>query len=226
MDSHLEFISTVSDETKTAATALGIEIFEFENEVEAPDFNENGTVTEVVNPELEIALDKIFGEGDFEERYSEEDDVHEEVRSEETISTDEFADDVEDLAEIKRQMKENEKLPTLYVQRTLRSGQSLKSDGNVVIIGDVNPGAEVVAKGDITVWGVLGGIAHAGSDGNSYSRIRALKLYAIQLRIGDVFARRPDTVNVPYVQKSDSFTPEEARVSKKHIVIYKLHEAV
>ena len=226
MDSQLEFISTVSDETRAAATTLGIEIFELENEVEAPDFNEDGTAETSVNPELEIALDKIFGEGDFDERYPEEDEVSEEVRSEETISTDEFADDAEDMAEVKRQMKENEKLPTLYVQRTLRSGQSLKSDGNVVIIGDVNPGAEIVAKGDITVWGVLGGIAHAGSDGNSYSRIRALKLYAIQLRIGDVFARRPDTVNVPYVQKSDSFTPEDARVSKKHIVIYKLHEAV
>lgn len=226
MDSQLEFVSTVSDETRTAATALGIEVFELENKVEAPDFAENGSVSDVVNPELEIALDKIFGEGDFEERYPEEDEMHEEVRSEETISTDEFADDVEDLAEIKKQMKENEKLPTLYVQRTLRSGQSLKSDGNVVIIGDVNPGAEIVAKGDITVWGVLGGIAHAGSEGNSYSRIRALKLHAIQLRIGDVFARRPDTVNIPYVQKTDSFTPEEARVSKKHIIIYKLHEAV
>jgi len=226
MDSQLEFVSTVSDETRTAATALGIEVFELENKVEAPDFAENGSVSDVVNPELEIALDKIFGEGDFDERYPEEDEMHEEVRSEETISTDEFADDVEDLAEIKKQMKENEKLPTLYVQRTLRSGQSLKSDGNVVIIGDVNPGAEIVAKGDITVWGVLGGIAHAGSEGNSYSRIRALKLHAIQLRIGDVFARRPDTVNIPYVQKTDSFTPEEARVSKKHIIIYKLHEAV
>ena len=126
---------------------------------------------------------------------------------------------------IKKHMKETEKLPTLYVQRTLRSGQSLKSDGNIVIIGDVNPGAEIIAKGDITVWGVLGGIAHAGSDGNNYSRIRALKLHAIQLRIGDIFARRPDTVNIPYVQKTDSFVPEEARVSRKHIVIYKLHEA-
>ena len=130
-----------------------------------------------------------------------------------------------EIQEIKKHMKEAEKLPTLYIQRTLRSGQSIKSEGNIVIIGDVNPGAEVIAKGDITVWGVLGGIAQAGSDGNNYSRIRALKLNAIQLRIGEIFARRPDTVNVPYVQKTDSFIPEEARVIRKHIVIYKLHEA-
>lgn len=224
MDSKLEFISTVSDETKNAASTLGIELYELENKVEAPEFSEDGTPPEV-NGELESALDKIFGEGDFEERYPEEAEINEEIRSEETISTDEFADDIENEAEIKKQMKENEKLPTLYVQRTLRSGQSLKSDGNVVIIGDVNPGAEIIAKGDITVWGVLGGIAHAGAGGSMYSRIRALKLYAIQLRIGDVVARRPDTVNTPYVQKSETFTPEEARINKKHIVIYKLHEA-
>lgn len=228
MDSELEFISTVSDETKASAESLGITIFELENKVEAPEFKEDGTVEENVNPELESALDKIFGEGDFEERYPEEDDekeVNEEVRSDIQISTDEFDSFDETFDEIKKHMKETEKLPTLYVQRTLRSGQSLKSDGNIVIIGDVNPGAEIIAKGDITVWGVLGGIAHAGSDGNNYSKIRALKLHAIQLRIGDIFARRPDTINIPYVQKTDSFVPEEARVSRKHIVIYKLHEA-
>lgn len=232
MDSELEFISTVSEETRIAAESLGIKVSELENKVEAPEFKEETSDKEEengapVNPELENALDKIFGEGDFEERFPEE-EVSEEVRSEEKISTDEFADEVEDdetIAEIKKHMKEAEKLPTLYVQRTLRSGQSLKSDGNIVIIGDVNPGAEIIAKGDITVWGVLGGIAHAGSDGNNYSRIRALKLHAIQLRIGDIFARRPDTVNIPYVQKTDLFTPEEARVSRKHIVIYKVREA-
>ena len=228
MDSELEFISTVSDETKAAAEALGITVSKLENNVEAPDFKEDGTVEENVNPELESALDKIFGEGDFEERFPEEDEekeVTEEVRSDVEIATDEFDNLDETFEEIKKHMKENEKLPTLYVQRTLRSGQNLKSDGNIVIIGDVNPGAEIIAKGDITVWGVLGGIAHAGSDGNTYSRIRALKLNAIQLRIGDIFARRPDTGNMPYVQKTDTFTPEEARVSKKHIMIYRLHEA-
>lgn len=228
MDSELEFITTSSDMTKAAAETLGIKISALENKVDAPEFNEDGTVEENLNPELESELDKIFGEGDFEERYPEEDEekeINEEVRSDIQISTDEFDNFDETYDEIKKHMKETEKLPTLYVQRTLRSGQSLKSDGNIVIIGDVNPGAEIIAKGDITVWGVLGGIAHAGSDGNNYSKIRALKLHAIQLRIGDIFARRPDTVNIPYVQKTDSFVPEEARVSRKHIVIYKLHEA-
>ena len=48
---------------------------------------------------------------------------------------------------------------------------------------------------------------------------------AIQLRIADTFARRPDGANIPYIQKSDTFTPEEAVVKKKQIVIEKIHES-
>lgn len=130
-----------------------------------------------------------------------------------------------DFDEIKKQLRETEKLPTLYIQRTLRSGQSITSEGNIVIIGDVNPGSEVIAKGDITIWGILGGIAHAGCEGNQYARIRALKMNAIQLRIADVFARRPDSANIPYIQKTDTFVPEEACVKKKQIIIQKIHES-
>lgn len=129
-----------------------------------------------------------------------------------------------DLDEIRKSLRETEKLPTLYIQRTLRSGQSISSDGNIVIIGDVNPGSEVIAKGDITVWGILAGIAHAGSDGNKFARIRALKMNAIQLRIADNFARRPDGINIPYIQKDDTFTPEEAVIKKKQIVIQRYKE--
>lgn len=135
------------------------------------------------------------------------------------------AEDIDfDLDDLRKALRETEKLPTLYIQRTLRSGQSITSDGNIVIIGDVNPGSEIIAKGDITVWGVLGGIAHAGSAGNTYAKIRALKMNAIQLRIADVFARRPDNINIPYIQKTDTFVPEEACIRKKQIIIHKIHE--
>ena len=119
---------------------------------------------------------------------------------------------------------EPENLPTLYIKRTIRSGQSISSDGNIVIIGDVNPGAEIIAKGDITVWGILAGIAHAGSDGNDFSRIRALKLNPVQIRIGKIFARRPDTVNLPFIQKSSEYTPEEAFTHNGSIIIRKIHQ--
>ena len=112
-------------------------------------------------------------------------------------------------------------LPTLYLSQTLRSGQTVTYEGNIFIVGDAHPGSEIIADGDITVWGILGGIAHAGAKGNISAKVRALKLNAIQLRIAGLYARRNDTLNVPYVQKTNEFTPEEAQVEEGKIVIYK-----
>lgn len=113
---------------------------------------------------------------------------------------------------------------TQYHKQTVRSGQVIKSNGNVVIIGDCHPGCEIHAAGDITVWGILGGIAHAGCKGNTKARIRALTLNAIQLRIADSYARRPDNIKNIYVEKSNSFTPEEARNVNGSIVILKIND--
>lgn len=112
---------------------------------------------------------------------------------------------------------------TIYVSQTLRSGQILEYDGNVVIIGDCHPGSEVKASGDITVWGVLGSIAHAGIKGNKEAKIRALKMNAVQLRIANCYSRRPDGTNIPYIVKSSTCTPEEARVVDDNIVLYKIN---
>ena len=103
----------------------------------------------------------------------------------------------------------------------MRSGQTVNYEGNILIIGDAHPGSEIIATGDITVWGILGGIAHAGSRGNITAKVRSLKLNAIQLRIAGLYARRNDTLNVPYVQKTNEFTPEEAQIEEGKIVIYK-----
>lgn len=80
----------------------------------------------------------------------------------------------------------------LYVRRTLRSGASVQSDGDVVVLGDVNAGAEVVAAGDVVVWGAIRGTVHAGIDGDFGAIICALRLIPTQLRIGRIFARPPD----------------------------------
>lgn len=111
---------------------------------------------------------------------------------------------------------------TIYVNQTLRSGQTLEFDGNIVIIGDCHPGSEIKATGDITVWGVLGSIAHAGSKGNREAKIRALKMNAVQLRIANCYSRRPDGGNIPYIVKSAIFTPEEARIVEDNIVLFKM----
>ena len=122
---------------------------------------------------------------------------------------------------VEENSENNESAPTLYINQTLRSGQTITYDGNILIIGDAHPGSEIIAGGDITVWGILGGIAHAGSNGNVTSKVRALKLNAIQLRIAGLYARRNDTLNVPYVQKTNEFSPEEALIEDGKIVIYK-----
>lgn len=240
MDSQLAFISTSSAVTLESAAAIELKISDFTEQVEAPAFEEKESQDEVSE-----ALDSIFG-GDGETKSlsseitqatentdsdsiasgNDDDDISPIVKHNDTIADDVFAQEIleesdEDIAEKKA---EAEKLPTLYLRKTIRSGQSISSDGNIIVIGDVNPGAEIIAKGDITVWGILGGIAHAGSDGNNYARIRALKLNPVQIRIGEVFARRPDTVNLPFIQKSCEYTPEEAFTYKGSIVIKKIHE--
>ena len=113
---------------------------------------------------------------------------------------------------------------TTYINQTLRSGQVLESEGNVVVIGDCHPGSEIKAVGDITVWGVLSGIAHAGIKGNTESKVRALKMNAVQIRIANCYSRRPDTNNIPYIVHSSVFTPEEARIVDDNIVLFKINQ--
>ncbi len=78
---------------------------------------------------------------------------------------------------------------TLVLQTTLRSGAEVRHPGPVVLIGDLNPGAAIIADGDILVWGRLRGVAHAGAAGNDRCRILALSLQATQLRIASQVVR-------------------------------------
>ncbi len=81
---------------------------------------------------------------------------------------------------------------SLVIRRTIRSGQVISHDGTIVIIGDVNPGAEVIARGDVIVWGKLRGVVHAGAAGDENAIVGALVLAPTQLRIGGQIARAPD----------------------------------
>ena len=95
---------------------------------------------------------------------------------------------------------------------TLRSGDRIFSNGNLCIIGDVNPGAIVSAKKNIYVWGKLLGIAFAGKQGNSNSCIASLYLNPLQIRIADVIAIGPK-------EKPKNYYPEIAVVNKQTIII-------
>jgi len=85
----------------------------------------------------------------------------------------------------------------LWVRRTLRSGFSIQYAGHVVVMGDVNPGAEVIATGDVVVWGRLRGMVHAGAEGNESAMVCALDLSPTQLRIADKIALAPKRKGKP-----------------------------
>jgi len=95
---------------------------------------------------------------------------------------------------------------------TVRSGERISSNGNLCIIGDVNPGAIVSAKKNIYVWGKLLGIAFAGISGNKNASIASLYLNPLQLRIADVIAIGPK-------EKPKNYYPEIALVDKETIII-------
>ncbi len=80
----------------------------------------------------------------------------------------------------------------VLVARTLRSGHRLHHPGHVVVIGDVNPGAEIIAGGNVVVWGRLRGVVHAGAAGDSEAVVCALDLSPTQLRIADHIAVSPE----------------------------------
>ncbi len=109
--------------------------------------------------------------------------------------------------------KEKREIDTLLVKGTVRSGQSINYDGNIVIQGDVNPTAEVIAEGDIIVMGNFRGIAHAGAKGKVDSTISAFRLEPSQIRIANYISRAPD---IPTRSPS---SPEIAFVKDKHIML-------
>jgi septum site-determining protein MinC len=86
---------------------------------------------------------------------------------------------------------EEEGITGVLLRRTLRSGRTVHSQGHVVVLGDVNPGAEIVASGDVIVWGKLRGNVHAGADGDESAMVCALDMTPNQLRIAGYISTSP-----------------------------------
>ncbi len=101
---------------------------------------------------------------------------------------------------------------TLLIQRTIRSGQAIHHPSNIVILGDVNPGAEVVAGGNIIVWGVLRGMVHAGYPDDESACVCSLQLAPVQLRIAHMLSRPPEGAGVQP-------KPEVATIRNSRIVV-------
>ena len=104
----------------------------------------------------------------------------------------------------------------LFVKTTFRSGESIYYPGDVVVLSDVNPGAEILAGGDIVVFGRLRGLAHAGVEGDTKATVIALELDSPRIQIG------PYTGLTPAAgprSKSKADGPKIAYVRRRHIYV-------
>ena len=106
---------------------------------------------------------------------------------------------------------------TILIQRTVRSGQTISYNGNIVVLGDINPGAEIIAAGNIIVMGVLRGVVHAGASGDDDCIVIGFRLHPTQLRIANHITRAPDG------EENLSQWPEVARI-KDGVVTIELYQ--
>jgi septum site-determining protein MinC len=101
---------------------------------------------------------------------------------------------------------------TKFIRKTIRGGQRIDYAGNLVIVGDVNPGSEIHAAGNIIVLGQLRGYVHAGVGGNDKAIVAAFSLQPEILQIGDLVTRSPEDNLKPQF-------PEVARIKDGSIVV-------
>jgi septum site-determining protein MinC len=118
-------------------------------------------------------------------------------------------------AEVKKDAEALPENAALWVQQTLRSGQRIAYDGHVVIMGDVNAGAEVIAGGSVIIWGRLRGVVQAGAQGDEKAVVCALEMSPTQLRIAGEIAISP--------KKETDSQPEIARLMDGHLVAEPWH---
>ncbi len=99
----------------------------------------------------------------------------------------------------------------LFLNKTVRSGTRVEFGGHVVVLGDVNPGAEIVADGSVIVWGKLRGSVSAGTKGNEGAVVCALDLFPMRLQLGKQTLESSD--------REESGIPEMAVLRNGTIVI-------
>lgn len=101
---------------------------------------------------------------------------------------------------------------TKFIRKTVRGGQCINYQGNIVIIGDINSGAEVTATGNVIVLGRIAGSVNAGANGNKKAVIAAFSLQPEILRIADLLAISPDDIDKPQY-------PELAKIKDGAIIV-------
>ncbi|MBI1795390.1 MAG: septum site-determining protein MinC [Chloroflexi bacterium] len=99
----------------------------------------------------------------------------------------------------------------LFLNKTIRSGARIEFRGHIVVLGDVNPGAEIAAEGSIIIWGRLRGAVHAGSKGDEAAVVCALDFAPIRLQVA------ADAMNIQ--DKKETGKPEMAFIRGERVVI-------
>ncbi len=107
----------------------------------------------------------------------------------------------------------------ILIKRTLRSGHSIRHPGHVTVIGDVNPGAEIIAGGNVIVWGRMRGVVHVGASGDEEALVCALDLAPTQLRIAGQVSISPSRKGKPRPEcvriKDDQLVAEAWQVKRE-----------
>ncbi len=124
--------------------------------------------------------------------------------------------------------EEEPKIPGQYYRGTLRSGQTIESTTSVIILGDVNPGAEVISNGSIIVLGSLFGKVYAGAGGDDTCFVVALEMNPVQIRIGDYLAKNAEksVFNIKMQKKKTPMEPQIAYVEEESIYVESITKEV
>jgi septum site-determining protein MinC len=128
--------------------------------------------------EHDVTLRAVLGESAETARSARRLDLEAELEANQPVPTHE----PNELPEIKSDVETSS---AVLIRQTLRNGRTVRHTGHVVVIGDVNPGAQVIAGGDVLVWGRLRGTVHAGALGDANALVCALDLRPMQLRIAN-----------------------------------------
>lgn len=126
-----------------------------------------------------------------------------------------ISDKEEDMAALKPSSAENKDGNSMFYKGILRSGQSLEAKESLIIIGDVNPGAKVVAGGNIIIIGALKGSVTAGANGNRNAFVMAMSMNPIQIQIANIIAKSADVKHKNITKKETMI----ARIVNDHIYI-------
>lgn len=140
-----------------------------------------------------------------------EEELKDLIRQKRNLIVEDLVTNVITREEADKLRRETEIVP---VAKVVRSGQVLEITGDLLLIGDVNPGGTVKATGNVFIMGALKGVAHAGSEGNNEAVIAASVMKPSQLRISDCINRAPD-----HVPEEENRVMECAYISDNHQIV-------